>query len=1052
MSYFFRDRVGFWVSAVESWIREEKIEIGSLELEQQIDGTSKDRNVRLPANIKFGDENKLIFYTDLRSPYKDPWIYIQMNGSGLLKVNGEVVSGIDENHREVQLKCAVDDYIHLVLEIYRFRSNAYQMEYSDIKQLFLFKKNSLAENVFYDLYVLHEAAFSEFLETEFKESILASLVRAIKPLYDCEPDYDAWKSYVEHAENRADLESLGISLEQGDEKVIHKVPRHLRMDILRTVKKKLSSVFALMNTRKRPDGSILFTGHSHLDLAWLWTYDDTKKKISVTIASQLFLLEKIRGWKFTVTQPQLWEYLREGQPELFNRFIEMIKAKRIFPVETLWVEIEGQMPDAESVIRQLTLGNCFSQEYLEGRESKIVFLPDSFGYAYGLSNLLRSCGVEAFFTAKLYPGDTSNVPHRDFMWGTSMAGGVRTHIFGVKGTAFNGTATLQNILSAWKAYTSDGGTGMLLYTFGFGDGGGGPSYDMLHRIKRYRKMNILPEIIMGDPSYFMTRNNADLPYFDGDIYMRYNRGIYTTDLSLKSELRIAEQKLLTYELWMGLVVQNSLSNSDSLWKSILRGHFHDIISGTVIDKVSVQVRNDVRETEKCLLDVKRILTKYFRRKEEFKEHFVVLNTAPMRLNEFTFSIRSRKTILLYRDNRKIPATRISSNILVFRDRDIPAFGAAIYSHSVDPTPSHDIRNRTSETEEETLDWREFTIKLNACGISITRRMDNKPWGTGRIKLYWHHTDRNDAWALDPEYPDHEIPCTHVTVRNTFRSDHLNVFTIERNYKVGNFTETIKIDSYLPFIDISVKGKFSSRHVVVRYHFKTAYKSTGAYGDAMGTIMEQPVCEMPFGDSDKFEWCSQNFALSKGKDIAVALFNRGSYGFSVTSESISTTLVTTPLYPSPLTEAKGFNAGIGIYPALEESSFLDILRDAYSFNHEALVFNTDAQHSQEISGTYSPVLVRPENVMLVGSKSSFHGGSVIHLLEVLGSEGVAEIETPLEVTAAYIVNPKDEKRKERLHLMKLEKGKTRITRISFHYVPHTAYAVELDIATAGRTIR
>jgi alpha-mannosidase len=333
-------------------------------------------------------------------------------------------------------------------------------------------------------------------------------------------------------------------------------------------------------------------GHSHLDVAWLWSFDATRRKATRTFATAVALLERDATFVFAQSQPQLYEYVREADPELFERVRALALSGRFDPdFAAMWVEPDCNIPSGESLLRQLLFAHRYCVERF-GVEPAIAWLPDTFGFARTLPTLLAHAGIQFFATTKLWWNDTTRFPLEQFRWrGPDGSEIISASLRGMDGG-----------LAEWRVRAARDRSEPLVV--GYGDGGGGPTARELRdapAVGRWQR----PRVWFDE----LARRGNDLPVHDDELYLEYHRGTYTTHRDVKAANARLERGL--YELeeaaaWCIAVgaPRNILDRVNAatrdVWEITLRNQFHDVLPGTSIPEVYVDAMADYARAETLL--------------------------------------------------------------------------------------------------------------------------------------------------------------------------------------------------------------------------------------------------------------------------------------------------------------------------------------------------------------------------------------------------------------------------------------------------------------------
>lgn len=349
---------------------------------------------------------------------------------------------------------------------------------------------------------------------------------------------------------------------------------------------------------------ITAVGHAHIDSAWLWPLAETPRKCARTFSSVLSLLESEAaelwtgeeagspgGLVFACSQAQQWEWVRERHPELFARMTAAGRAGRFVPVGGMWVESDTNLPSGESLVRQLVWGKRFFLEHV-GVECEEVWLPDAFGYSASLPQLIALAGSRWFLSQKLSWNDTNRFPHHSFWWEGIDGTRIFAHFPPV--ATYNAVLSPAELARARRGFAESGRARRSLVPFGYGDGGGGPTAEMLERGRRQRDLEGSPRCSPGSPAEFFAAAEAEYPgapVYAGELYLEKHRGTLTSQARLKALNRRCEHLLHEAELWCTTascagLAEYPFEDLERLWKQVLLQQFHDILPGSSIAEVN----------------------------------------------------------------------------------------------------------------------------------------------------------------------------------------------------------------------------------------------------------------------------------------------------------------------------------------------------------------------------------------------------------------------------------------------------------------------------------
>ena len=357
------------------------------------------------------------------------------------------------------------------------------------------------------------------------------------------------------------------------------------------------------NVESKDEKALIWSlGHCHIDCVWLWSFDAAQQKVARSWTTQLALMDRYPEYRFTASSPQQFKWIETLYPSLFERIRQKVKEQRFQPIGGLWVECDANMPSGESFVRQLLYG----QRYLQSRfgfKSNVFFLPDSFGYNSQIPQLARQAGCDYFFTQKLCWNRTNTFPHCTMMW-TGLDG---TQIIFSQSSIpnYNSRCGVNDLLKGIKRNPDLAVQPACLHLFGFGDGGGGANPEHLERLRRARALHNngyteIPKVTVGRSAkdFFehvleATKKGERLATWNGEVYLEFHRGVYTSQAAMKKYNRQVELMLHDLE-WLCTLAAIRANGSQyvypheklaDIWEPFMLGQFHDCLPGSSIRKV-----------------------------------------------------------------------------------------------------------------------------------------------------------------------------------------------------------------------------------------------------------------------------------------------------------------------------------------------------------------------------------------------------------------------------------------------------------------------------------
>ncbi|HSJ85697.1 MAG TPA: glycoside hydrolase family 38 C-terminal domain-containing protein, partial [Anaerolineales bacterium] len=350
------------------------------------------------------------------------------------------------------------------------------------------------------------------------------------------------------------------------------------------------------------DAIVHATGHAHIDIAWLWPLGQTRRKSERTFHTVIRLMEQFPDYHFTQSQPQLYQFIKEDQPALFESINERIKEGRWEPIGGMWVEADCNLSGAESLARQFLLGRTFFREHFgKEAESPVLWLPDVFGYAWALPQLIQQAGLKYFMTIKIGWSQYNRLPYDTFLWQGIDGTQILTHFSTVMEfgspyfSTYNSMANASETLGTWSNFQQKELHKDLLMSYGYGDGGGGPTREMLENIELMKDFPALPLVKQSSVKRFFETiapltDSKMMPVWNGELYLEYHRGTYTTQArnkraNRKSEFLLHDTEFIAAYTSLITNYQYPIAAFQNAWHTVCLNQFHDIIPGSSIGAV-----------------------------------------------------------------------------------------------------------------------------------------------------------------------------------------------------------------------------------------------------------------------------------------------------------------------------------------------------------------------------------------------------------------------------------------------------------------------------------
>ena len=646
-------------------------------------------------------------------------------------------------------------------------------------------------------------------------------------------------------------------------------------------------------------------GHCHIDTCWLWPWAETKRKVARSWANQCNLMDRYPEHRFTCSQAQQYKWLEQLYPALYDRVKAKVKKGTFQPVGGSWVEHDTNMPSGESLVRQFLYGQRFFESHF-GERCRTFWLPDTFGYSSQLPQLCRLAGMSRFFTQKLSWNNINNFPHTTFRWVSLDGSQVMCHM--APAETYTADAHFGDVKRSVTQHKSMDQDKTSLLVFGKGDGGGGPTWEHLEKLRRCRglsdKVGLLPRVKMGDSveDFFdrlekKAEDGTEFVTWYGELYFELHRGTYTTQANNKRNNRKSEIMMRDLEYLATLASLKDKSykypkkDIDDMWENILLCQFHDCLPGSCI--------------EMCYDDSDELYAKVFKTGEKvMKEALSTLGFSrhgasggiPTAINTLPWS-RAEIVKLPETSNSKGPEYALVKGNT----------GVA----SVEPFSSQNVRSSASikEIKKGVFQLSNNHYRLQVEGGAITslfdrsenREMiakggkanqlvifDDKPlyWQAWDVEVY-HLESREELPAGKSEIVEHG-PHIVSLVTETKISEHSWVKT--------TISLAASIDGHPSYVEMASEVEWREKMKFLKVEFPIDITNTEASYETQYGIIRRPTHYNTSWDMAKFEVCCHKWADLSENGYGVSILNDSKYVIATCGNMMRLSLLRAPKAP------------------------------------------------------------------------------------------------------------------------------------------------------------
>lgn len=783
----------------------------------------------------------------------------------------------------------------------------------------------------------------------------------------------------------------------------------------RAVRKRLKPILSAKAGEATPVMATM--GHAHLDVAWKWPLAESVRKCGRTFSNVLEIMEEYPDFNFVQSQPHLYAFVKETYPSLYARAKARIAEGRWIADGAMWVEPDCNIPSGESLVRQLLFGTRFFKEEF-GVDSRVLWLPDVFGYSAALPQILKRSGIDYFFTAKLALNQFVKFPYNSFHWEGIDGSQVLAHYMPAE--EYSSKLEPWLLRSGAHDYTERDRSPIQALPFGHGDGGGGPARPQLERHARYANLDGMPRLEPMSPLEFfehLEKESSRLPRWLGEMYLELHRGCYTSQALVKRHNRKAEFLLREAELWCTVAMtlgkaypQDALN---AAWKTLLLNQFHDILPGSSIDKVYADSEAQFGELFTTVNTVlEKALDQVLRASGAPKGAVVVFNSLGW-AREDTVALPAegddseQALVACDQEGHQVPVQRGADGRLRFRAH-VPPLGHRVYTlapgeHSETPPAT------TSLLENDRLKLRfDKQGRLRRIYDKRFKREVLAPQATGNQFILYEDkmASTGDSWDLDIFYEDKPLVHDGALVQHEIieQGPVRTVLRQVRHISHSTITQDIILTAGSARVDFETEVEWGAeKNVFLKVAFPLAVRSEKARYEIQFGSIERPTHRNMPQDFARFEVPAHKWAdLSEG-NYGVALLNDCKYGYDTHKNVMRLSLLratTNPGLTADIHQTHVFT--YSLWP--HEGDFTaGLVREGYGLN--APLLGRRASNASA-KGTEMGVLpaIDGENVVIdTVKRCEDDGAMIVRLYEAHGWRSRHRVTVPEGVTAVWEVN-------------------------------------------------
>lgn len=924
------------------------------------------------------------------------------NPQMIFYLDGQLIQGIDVNHREVTIsgKAKAGDSYEIAVLAY-----SGMVEGDLVIHTYLIAVDDRVQKLYYDLLIPLQSAY---VLKKADEENYRRVLQSMAPALDALDLRDAYS------------EKFYSSIEKAEQ-------------ILKEV----------FYSEERECPTVSAIGHTHIDIAWLWTVEQTREKVLRSFSTVLRLMEQYPDYKFMSSQPILYQFVKEQEPEMYEKIKERIREGRWEVDGAMWLEADCNLTGGESLVRQIIKGHRFFLEEF-GKESKSLWLPDVFGYSAALPQILKKSGIPYFMTTKIAWNQYDQLPNDTFIWkgidGSEVFAfmptttdydkdqGLNISFSDTRNTTtYTGIVNPNMALGTFKRFQNRDLTEDTLMLFGFGDGGGGPTKEMLESAERL-KYGIpgIPKIRQEfeqdyfDRTYEKIHDLPDMPTWDGELYFEYHRGTLTSMARNKRSNRkneILYTQMETASCMAGIEKDEQLQNVlDKGWDILLINQFHDIVPGSSIKPVYEQTDKEYHEIEEAgKEELNRVVSAAVGRLSMEKEGVVVMNTQGY----------ERDDLVVLDDGTEIPR-------LVDEDgRNVPAQKTAdgrylLYVSHIPPLGYKKLYETEELLEESTGKEWDYTFENPFIKVCFNEKMEitslyekeaeKELIQDGRcgnvLRTYEDRPMQWDNWDIDVFYQRKPYEADWYSPARVIENGEVRmVVEFECGFLDSTVTQQVCLYHQIPRIDFRTKADWKTHHVILKTHFPVDVNTTRASYEIQFGNVERETTNNYSWDTAKFEACGHKWADLSENSSGISLLNDCKYGYGIKKGDMSLTLIKSGTYPNEDADIGEHEFTYSIYPHAGRWQEAKTVEMAYNLNVPMLAKRTGRQEG--CGGEYESFLKCSQESCFVEviKKAEDGNGVIVRMYENKNNRVRAQIQTAYPIAHVYECNLLEENEEE-----------------------------------------
>jgi alpha-mannosidase len=786
--------------------------------------------------------------------------------------------------------------------------------------------------------------------------------------------------------------------------------------------------------------TVRLVGNAHIDMAWLWPWTETVEVVRDTFGTALQLMDEYPKFTYTQSSVQDYEWLQDKYPAEFREIQKRVKEGRWELVGGMWVEPDLNMPDGESMVRQILVGKRYFQKQF-GVDINVGWNPDTFGYSWQLPQIYKRSGFDTFVTQKMSWNDTTVFPYKLFWWQSPDGSKVLTYF----PHTYNGTTEPVGLANDIATYVPSTHFPEIMQLYGVGDHGGGPTRQELDEaLLLENPSTVFPKAefstarsFFNDVEKSLDSGDLKLPVWNNELYLEDHRGCYTTQSETKKQIRHNEEQLQNAEKFAALsflTTKQPYSNTEfeGIWKKVLFDDFHDVMPGSGVGNNYVEAARNLNEAS---LESGKILDSSLDNLTARIDTrgpgvpFVVFNplswerTEPVTVKVHTPAPGQQleavdaagKPLLAQVISTDDATQRTTLQVLV---KGVPSLGYAVI-HIVPVTHAARLASAL-KVDGNTIENQFFRLRFDektGCVTSLVDKSDNKetvsPGGCGNLlQAFVDMPPVQDAWEIKFDAKSWDLTQPEE-VKVVEQGPERVVLRIRNKFQNSDFVRDVIVHADVPRIDVNMKVNWHEQHILLKVGFPVNVQATKATFEIPYGTIERPTTRNTPAEKAQFEVPAQRWGDISDASQGFSLLNASKYGYDARGNVIRLSLLRSPNMPAP--DGRFADQGYheftyALYPHTGDWKAGGTMRQGYELNYPLLPLEVQS-HPGSWPQKRSFAAVEPANVIVTALKKAEDSDDLIfRFYEFEGKATDVKLDLPEAAASAVETNLMEKKEK------------------------------------------